>query len=531
MNCPSCGSRNPENATLCHLCGTTLTAPPAVRSEARSPDQPASSIFVGREREMEELYAGLEDARAGRGRLLLLAGEPGIGKTRLAEEFTVFAQQRGARVLWGRCWEGDGAPAFWPWVQIVRAYMQQCDADTLHAEMGAGAAVIAQIVAEVRERLPHLPVPPEIDPVQARFRFFDSFTTFLKNAGRNQPLVSILDDLHWADIPSLLLLQFLAREVRDARLLVIGTYRDVEVGHVHPLSEALGALARESQCLVLRDLDEKDLGRFIEGMTGAKPTASLIRAVHEKTEGNPFFVSEMVRLLAAEGRLPSAEGQAAWSVSISQGVRETIRRRLAQLSSACLRLLAVAAVIGREFALDLLVRVSEESTGSDATPLLGLLDEALAARMLGEAGGGVARYRFAHALIRETLYEDLSLTDRIRLHQRIGETLEALRATNLDPHLTELADHFFKAAPGGTVDKAITYAVKAGERATALLAYEEAVAHYQRALQALELKAPDARQRCELLLDLGDARAKAGDTSQARATFQQAAAVARQLVT
>jgi predicted ATPase len=494
-------------------------------------DRLTNSFFVGRERELAELRANLEEAGRGRGRLFFLAGEPGIGKTRLAEEFAVCARQLGARAFWGRCWEGDGAPAFWPWVQIARAYLRQCDVDTWLADLGPGAAVIAQVVTEVRERLPHLPALPELDPAQARFRFFDSFTRFLLDASHRQPLVAILDDLHWADIPSLLLLQFLAREVRDSRLLVIGTYRDAEVGRAHPLSAALGTLTRESQCVVLGNLDAREVGRLIEGTTGVKPAAGLVKVVHEKTEGNPFFVGEVVRLLAADARSLSAEGETARGLSTPHGVREAVRRRLGRLSSACQRLLAVAAVIGREFTLDLLARVGGESISSDTTPLLGLLDEALAARVLGEAEGGVARYRFAHALIRETLYEDLSLPERTRLHRQIGETLEALHGTNLAPHLAALADHFFKAAPGGTVGKALTYAAEAGGRAVALLAYEEAVTHYQRALQVAELQEPDATRRCQLLLDLGDAQAKAGDLSQARATLRQAAALARQLVT
>jgi predicted ATPase len=180
----------------------------------------------------------------------LLSGEPGIGKTRLAEEFAGVARQQGALVLWGRCWEGDGAPAFWLWAQLVRAYLQLCDINTLVVEMGSGAADIAHIVPAVREQLPGLPVPAEIESAQARFRLFDSFTTFLKNASRKQPLILICDDLQWADIPSLQLLHFLAREPADARLLVLGAYRDVEVGREHPFATVLSKLARYSQRLV-----------------------------------------------------------------------------------------------------------------------------------------------------------------------------------------------------------------------------------------------------------------------------------------
>jgi predicted ATPase len=186
-------------------------------------------LFVGRQQELHELQSALDATVAGRGGVLLLTGEPGIGKTRLAEEATILAQQRNMLVLWGRCWEGNGAPAFWPWVQIIRAYVQQSDVGTLATDMGAGAPHIAHIVAEVRERLPRLPSLPALDPEQARFSLFDSLTTCFKRAASRTPLLLVLDDLHWSDPPSLLLLQFLARGIRNSRLLVLGAYRDVEV--------------------------------------------------------------------------------------------------------------------------------------------------------------------------------------------------------------------------------------------------------------------------------------------------------------
>jgi len=511
----------------------TVVAGRAVEEEANPLDRLASGVFVGREKEMDELRAGLEDALSGRGRLLMLVGEPGIGKTRTSEEMATYARLRSTQVLWGRCYEGEGAPAYWPWVQVIRSYVHDRDPVALMSEMGPGAADIAQVVSEVRERLPGLPVPPALEPEQARFRLFDSITTFLKNASKGQPIVLVLDDLHWADKPSLLLLQFLARELRGARLLVLATYRDVEVRRQHPLSQALGELNREglSQRILLRGLTARDVARFIEITAGAAPPTALVEAVYRETEGNPFFVNEVVRLLVADGRLEHPEQVTSWSVTIPQSVREVVGRRLDHLSEACNRVLTVASVIGREFDLRVLEGVvgahGEAPVSGDR--LLEALEEAAGARVIMEVPRSADRYSFSHALIRETLYEELSTTRRVRLHRQIGEVLEKIYGDNLEPHLAELAYHFSEGAQGGDVDKAIDYARRAAERATSLTAYEDAAGHYQMALQALDVKEkPDDARRCELLLALGEAQNKAGDRDRAKETFLQAAEVARQ---
>ncbi|TET96703.1 MAG: hypothetical protein E3J29_05270, partial [Dehalococcoidia bacterium] len=506
----------------------STVAQQAVQTEVNPLDRLAGGVFVGREKEMDELRAGLEDALSGRGRLLMLVGEPGIGKTRTSEELATYASLRNTQVLWGRCYEGEGAPAYWPWVQVVRSYVHDRDPQALMSEMGPGAADIAQVVSEVRERLPGLPTPPALEPEQARFRLFDSITTFLRNAGNRQPIVLVLDDLHWADKPSLLLLQFLARELRGARLMILGTYRDVELRRQHPLSQTLGELAREglSQRILLRGLSERDVARFIEITAGISPPQALVDAVYRETEGNPFFVNEIVRLLVADGRLERPEEVKSWSITIPQGVREVVGRRLDHLSEQCNSVLTVASVIGREFGLDALERVSDV-TGDR---LLEVLEEAAGARVVTEMPRAVGRYSFTHALIRETLYEELGTTRRVRLHRQIGEVLEALHSDNLEPHLPELAHHFSESAQGGDVDKAIDYATRAGQRALSLTAYEDAVGHYEMALQALEVKErPDEAQRCELLLAMGGARNSAGDRDKAKETFLRAADNARRL--
>jgi predicted ATPase len=498
----------------------------AVQQDAKSLSRLAGGVFIGREQETKELHVALNETLAGKGHLFMLVGEPGCGKTRMTEQLGTYARLCNAQVLTGSCYEGEGAPAFWPWLQIVRSYAQELEPEKLLSIMGPGAADIAQVVSEIRERLPDLPPPPTLEPEQARFRLFDSVTTFLKNASKLQPLVVVLDDLHWADKPSLLLLQFLARDLKDARILVIGTYRDMELGRQHPLSQTLGELSRQglSARIVLRGLTEQDIARFIEMTTGINPPENLVRTVYQQTEGNPFFLNEIVRLLVVEGQLERPQVTTASGVRIPEGVREVIGRRLDQLSDECNRILTIACVIGREFSLDGLEPLSE-ITGDQ---LLELLDEAMAARVINELPQAVGQYSFVHALIRETLYDEISTARRVRFHRRIGETLEKLYANNPDSHLTELAYHFYQASPAGNGDKAIDYAIRAAKRAIRLLAYEEAAGHYERARAVVELQENvDEAQRCELSLALGDAQKKAGNNAKAREAFLQAAGIAR----
>lgn len=488
------------------------------------------SVFVGRAQPLAELRVALDRAQTGQGQFVFVTGEPGIGKTRLAEEAAREARQRGLRALWGRCWEGDGAPAFWPWVQIVRAYMQQTDTATLASVMGVSAAALTQVVPEVQTRLPPLPLLPELTPEQARFRFFDSFTLFLKQAASLCPLLLILDDLHWADTPSLLLLQFLAHEIHNASVLIVCTYRDAEVDRAHPLSLILGLLARDSQRLSLSGLPAGEVARFLQEITGVLPSPQLVAFVHERTEGNPFFLSELVRLLNVEGQLEEhVQSEVFKQGRIPQGVRETLRLRLTRLTEECTRALSVAAVIGREFSFDVLAQVYRIQTDREWETLLVALQEALTVRILTDASGEGRRFRFSHVLIRETLYEDLPLLERVQLHRRVGETMETLYGTALQPYLSELADHFFKAEQSGAADKAIHYAVQAGECAATLLAYEEAANHYRRALELLAHSEYDEQQHCTLLLALGEVLSYAGEMQHSRETFLQAAAIARQL--
>jgi tetratricopeptide (TPR) repeat protein len=355
---------------------------------------------------------------------------------------------------------------------------------------------------------------------------FDAISSFLHVASRRNGLVLVLDDLHWADPGSLLLLQFVARELTGSRLLVVGTYRDVEVSRRDPLSDTLAELVRQPATarLSLSGLDKAEVARCIFTIAGAEPAADLVAALHQQTEGNPFFVGEVVRLLVSEERL---DVSGLLTAGVPQGVREVIGRRLNRLSDGAIQVLTVASVQGREFDLDVVGHAANLS----AEEALGWVEEAINARLVVEADGRQGgRCTFAHTLVRDTLYEELSLTRRKLLHRRVGEALAALRVGELDVHLAELAHHFFRAAGPRAAGPALDYAVRAGRRALALLAYEQAVNHYEQALQALQLAAPtDLEQRCELLLALGESQRRAGGRRQARQTLLQAADLARQL--
>jgi len=510
---------------LAGIAGSKSALAERVVQRATSLSGIASGIFVGREPELRQLQSALQDALKGQGGLRMLVGEPGSGKTRTTEQLVTSARLQHFQVLQGRCYEGEGAPAFWPWVQMIRSYLDTCNPTEVLADK-SGAAAIAEVVPEIRARMGVLEAPPPLEPAQARFRLFESVTAFLRNASRTKPLLLILDDLHWADAPSLLLLVFLARELRSARMLVVGTFRDIALARHHPLARALGDLARlgVGDRIPLGGLSEADVARCIEISTRSTPSPALVKTVYTQTEGNPFFVSEVIKLLTSEGRL-KAKGEASTSgMLMPQSVREVIGLRLNHLSEDCNKALATASVVGSEFSVSVLQRVSD----LPADRLLEVLDEAVAARVVNELPQAAGQFTFSHALIREVLYEELGVNLRVRLHRRAGAALEEMYAFELDEHIDELANHFLRGAAGGDVDKAIEYAIRAGRRASSRTAYEEAAAHYERALEALEAhRQGNEIRRCELLLAIGDALKKAGDIARAGEILERAADCAR----
>ena len=459
---------------------------------SREPDVPeqAPGNFVGREAELEQVRGGLDAAAAGHGRLFLIVGEPGIGKSRLADEVIGTARARGFRVLVGRCWEAGGAPAYWPWVQSLREIAQEAP-------------------AELDALLRGEPIGSDTD--SARFQLFDATGRFLRSASRGQPLLLFVDDMHAADAPSLLLLQFLARELADTRIVIVAACRDVDPVPGRQLSATLAALVREpvTTRIALRGLDEAEVTEYVERAAAELASPELTATLYEETEGNPLFVVETVRLLVVEGR-----------IAIPATLRDVISRRLAHLSEECNHVLALASVLGREFPLDPLAQMS----GMPEDALLDVLDEATAARITSDAPNGL---RFSHVLVRDVLYDRFTAPRRARMHRLAFEALEQVFGADAGPHVAELAHH---AMLGSEFEKALVAARRAGERALELLAYEEAARLFRVALHALDRVRPDDEETsCELLLSLGEAEIRAGETQSAKEVFSEAAAIARRL--
>ncbi|MGI8729053.1 MAG: ATP-binding protein [Solirubrobacteraceae bacterium] len=499
--------------------------------------------LVGRGRELDELRDGLQSALGERGGLFMVAGDPGVGKTALADEIGGEAVAAGALVLWVRAWEGGGAPAYWPWLRIVRRLAAARDIGAAARALGPEAS--GRLTALLPDLLPaatpgdgqanatgdgeaDAPGDGKADPPgdsdSARFQVFDAVATLLRTAAADGPLVLLLDDLHCVDHPSLLLLEFLATHLRETPMLVVGTYRETEARLDDQLAATLGDIIRHGRRLALRGLNERDVAEMVERVAGRSPPEGVVRAIHRATEGNPFFVDEVVRLLSAEGRLDS-EAQVA-GLRLPDGVRETIRHRLQPLSDRARALLSTAAVVGREFRLDTLRRVCE----LEPAELDKALTEALEFGVIAERSPAIGLYGFSHGLVREALYDDLGPLRRGPLHRAVALALEQLYASDPEPHLSELAHHFFVAATAGELAKAIDYSVRAGRRAMSLIAYEAASEHFEHALQAHALSEnSDPPLRCDLLLALARAQSRAGDSRRARESFLRAAGLARRL--
>jgi DNA-binding SARP family transcriptional activator len=483
----------------------SLDLPPEPAGSA--PEVGGSGTFVGRSDELARIRTALDGALAGSGALVLIGGEPGIGKSRLLSHVADDADARGARPLWGRAWEAGGAPAYWTWLTALREL-----ADLPHAaaldEVVPGAAAAGD------------------ESESARIRLFDAACAFLVDAAAKQPLAVLLDDIHAADTPSLLLLQFLARRLPRARLLVVAAYRDVAGGPGEALSRALVELSREERVvrLSLAGLEPEEVSRYIDLATGVHVPDVAAERIHADTAGNPLFLGELVRLLEAEGKLGDVADQDAPRVALPEGVRDVIAARLDRLSDDCVRVLTLASVIGRRFTLDTLERV----VSLPADRLLDVLDEAAEARVVTAVDRSARRLQFSHALVRDALYDRLGPGRRARLHHAIGDALEQVYAPDPGPHLAELALHFTEAASRGDVEKGVDYARRAADRAGALLAFEEAARLYDLALRSLALAdADDPDLRCELLLSRGEVLMRAGDADGAKSAFLEAADLAR----
>lgn len=495
--------------------------PAAAETPMERPGLPAVLVgpgpFVGRGRELEGLLSAWQGALTGGVRTVLIAGEPGVGKTRLAGEWSQRAYEMGAVVLYGRCDEDLGAP-YQPFAEALRALVPCMGAGRLRGLRGIEA--LLPLVPGLADAVPDLAPPAHADPDTERYALFDAAVALLEIASASAPVLLILDDLHWAAKPTLLLLRHLLRFGDHARVQIVGTYRSTDLDRSHPLAAMLADLHRDGTAnrLNLGGLDEDDVTTYVT--EAGYDDEELAHALASVTAGNPFFLIEALRHVDESGGV--------WDQStLPQGVREAVSRRLSRLPVETNKALAAAAVVGSRFSLELV----EQVVGND---LIDAFDEARNAGIVIEEPGG--NYRFNHALVRQSLLAELASVRRMRLHQRIATTLEAMPGAD-DELLAELAHHYFECAWAGNAAKAVLYCRRAADQAMARLAYEGAADLYRHALHALEElddELPDRDDqvaellvaRCEALLAAGDVTSAAGAVSQLRAATVDSARLA-----
>lgn len=462
----------------------TASAPAA--SAERTP-------FVGRDSEAADLSRLVDRMLTGHGGLVLIGGEPGVGKTRLARELMADARKRGCLCLTGHCYEMEGAAPFMPFVEITEQSVRMVP-QAVRAAMGDLAPDIAAMVPSLRRTYTDIAPLPDVPADQRRRLMFGAFLEYVQRGTQKSPGVFLLDDLHWADEPTLQLLLHIAPDLASMRLLVLGTYRDVELDVGRPFAKTLESLLRQRLAtrIALRRLNESGVQELLAKMGGAAPPSELTKAVFRETEGNPFFVEEVFQHLSEEGLLFDANGS--WradlrvnTIEVPEGVRLVIGRRLERLGEAARKILTAAAVVGRTFPLDLLQAIVDHSEDE----VLDAIEEAERAQLVAaDATQRIPRYGFVHELIRTTLVNALSLPRRQRLHLRIADAVERLRASSLDSHASMLAHHLYQAGAAADAQRTARALALAGRRALAAGAFEETLEIFDNVI-ALELADQD----------------------------------------
>jgi predicted ATPase/DNA-binding SARP family transcriptional activator len=494
-------------------------------------DMGAADTFVGRAADLAVLAAVYAETLGGTRRLVFVSGEPGIGKTRLAAQFVRRASAAGAIVLYGRCDE-ERLLAQQPFVEALRQYIGACPRHVLAGQLQLVSGELRRLVPELAERVPDLPQPLAGDPEGARSRLFEAVCLLLCEVSERTPVVLVLDDLHWADPSTLLLLKYLARYPRESRLMVLGTYRETELDFDHPLGAILAELGRERrlQRHPLTPLDAAAVSKLVGIHVGEGASPELGRIVYEGTEGNALFVVEVLRHLAESGAIGTVGGGHAGAMvgdlAVPDGVKDVVAQRVRRLGAETHRLLVTASVLGREFELAVLARLSPLAEDD----MLDGLESAVLAHVVEEVAGEAGRYTFSHALIRDTLYGTLGATRRVVMHRRAGASIEDVHRGDIEAYLPELAHHFARAGSTGDLDKAIEYGMRAGEHATVQLAYEQAATHFRQTAELIDAVDPERlrRQRCDLVIAQGEAERQAGEASY-RKTLLGGARLAQQL--
>ncbi len=487
---------------------------------------PMRDAFVGRRSALAMLEASARDAFNGHCRMLLLIGEPGIGKTRTLVELGHRAAMAGGDTWFGHCIEDEGAPAFWPWTQVLRDCERDRGSRDLIALMGKSVADIAEGIPELREWLPDLPLAPSIGEQSARFRFFDGVVAFLKRAAEQRPIALLFDDLQRADQPTLRLLSFVARNLDNSRVLIACSMRPIASQPV-AVRESITTFIQQvpATYVELQGLSRQDVDEFLELRVGQRGPEAVVDQLHQLTGGSPLFLQQIAYGWQTSGRL---DGAIDWgqlpSTTYGQGLAGSIAQRIGVIAPPTLEVLRVAAVLGSEFSVARLARL----LGTGAAVVLPELGAAKAAGVVREVPNAIGTFCFAHGLIRNALYEQLGVDARAALHGKAGTLLEA-EAPSADAGVPELAHHFAQAWPAHDAGKALPYALRAAEAATRRLAYEEAVGHLDRALHIHANGAGDPERRMRLLLSKGEALSHAAEVARARAALFDAVALARQL--
>lgn len=477
--------------------------------------------FVGRDQERAELRSYLDRLADGHGGLVALGGEPGVGKTRLAEEILAEARVRGYRTLTGRCYEMDSPPSYLPFVEVLEQASREVDPATFRLALGDSAGEVAKVMPQLRTIFDDVPPALELPPEQERRYLFNSIQDFVHRAASVTPLVVLLDDVHWADESSILLMQHIAGSLPDFPVFILGTYRDVELDTARPLAGALDALVRRRlvKRVNLHRLSAEGTREMLAKLAGSEPPGDIAAAIYEETDGNAFFVEEVFRHLSEEGRLLDATG--AWRTDLSidelevpEGVRLVIARRLERLQESTVKALTTAAVIGRVFSFELL----EASDPAGAEELLDAVDEATAGHLIAPAKDGT--FSFVHELIRQTLLSRISMPRRQRLHLRVGEAMAKLYEGRESDYAAEITHHFFQA--GAAAEPVVTtrFMILAGDKALEAAAFEDALRFYEEAL-ALQEGGED-KERADLLFKVGSARRSLGRLDDGLSAWREA---------